>query len=160
MEVDITQLNPSDYAAWWGAVIATLALIWNIVVAIRSGARIHVNTSPNMKIFPPNPGQEDKTYILVNAVNRGSSSTTITHFLGFSTDNILGLVSTRYRQNFIVNGTPDSNTVPYKLAPGDEWRGMADQAVMLDDVCKKFLYLGVQHNQSKHPIYKRVRIGE
>lgn len=53
MVIDFSKFTISDYAAWWGAVIATLALIWNIVIAARSGARVKVRVSPNMKIFHP-----------------------------------------------------------------------------------------------------------
>ncbi len=158
MQIDFSAIDPSDYAAWWGAVIATLALIWNIIVAIRSGARLHVVVSPNMQVYPPSPGQKDKTYIHVSAVNRGDSATTITNFLGYSSDSILGFFSNKHRQHFLVNGTSDSNPIPFKLAPGDEWRGMADQTLMLQGFYKNYFYLGVLDNQSKKPIYKRVRI--
>jgi hypothetical protein len=158
MIFDLSNFTPSDYAAWWGAVIATSALIWNIVISYRAGARLHVTAMLGMKIFPLAPNEEDKTYILVNAVNIGSSATTITHFLGYSADTFLDSLRHKKRKYFIVNGTKDSLPIPYKLSPGDEWKGMADQTLILSGFNAKYFYLGVAHNQQKKSIYKRVRL--
>jgi hypothetical protein len=155
--INLSKLAVSDYAAWWGAIIATLALVWNIIVAVRAGARLHVTATPNMQIFPLAPGEEDRTYIHVNAINRGNSATTITHFCGYRFDNLWDLIRNK-KQHFIVNGTSDGLPVPYKLAPGDEWRGIADQVLMLKDFKGKYFYIGVIHNQGKKPIYKRVKL--
>lgn len=158
MQIDFSKLNPSDYAAWWGAVIATLALVWNIIAALRAGARVHVTASPNMQMFPPNPSEENKQYIHISAVNRGSSATTITHFLGYSADNLWSLLRNK-KQHFIVNGADGSSSVPMKINPGDEWCGIADQDAVMEGFKGKYFYLGVIHNQKKKPIYKRVKIG-
>lgn len=157
MIIDLSGLGPSDYAAWWGAAIATLALVWNIVIAVRAGARLHVTATPNMKVFPPNPGEEDYSYIFVYAVNRGSSATTVTHFCGYHADTLWDLIRGK-RQYFMVNGTPDGLPVPYKVNPGDEWRGVANQDRIFQNFKGKYFYVGVIHNQRKKPIYKRVKI--
>lgn len=126
--MDISNWSVSDIAAWWGAVIATLALVWNIVVAFRSGPRIHVRATPNMQVYPRQPITEDNTYISVSAVNRGTAPTTITHFCGYYSQSIWHLLRGK-KQNFIVNTHPAlGRAVPYVLAPGEEWSGMADQA--------------------------------
>jgi hypothetical protein len=158
MSIDLAKLSPSDYAAWWGAIIATLTLIWSIVAAIRSGARLHVTASPNMKIYPEDPHAKSKSYILVRAVNRGTSSTTITHFRGYCADTIFDLTIKSKRKHFIVNGTTDGKPVPHIVAPGEEWHGVANQTAILDGFKGKYLYIGVIHNQSKRPIYKRVKL--
>lgn len=157
MVIDLSTVTASDYAAWWGATIATLALIWNIVVAIRSGARIHVTATPNMQVFPPNPGEEDSSYIFINAVNRGNSATTITHFCGYQANTFWDLIKNN-KQHFIVNGTPDGLPVPHKVAPGDEWRGVANQGLISEGFKGKYFYIGIIHNQRKKPIYKRVKL--
>ena len=156
MIIDLSNFKPSDYAAWWGAVIATLALVWNIVVSIRSGPRLHVTVSKNMEFIPPPPDREDKKYIIVSAINRGTAPTTITHFLGYAADSWWSRFFTSKRKHFIVTGYPESSPIPQKIDPGDEWRGIADQAAILDDEEYKYVYLGVAHNQSQRTIYKRV----
>jgi len=69
MSIDFSKWSASDFAAWWGAIVATLAVIWNIIVAIRSGARVQVKANPDMQIFPRQPITGDKKYISVTAVD-------------------------------------------------------------------------------------------
>jgi len=155
--IDLSNMNPSDYAAWWGATIATLALVWNIVVALRTGARLHVTVAPNMEFFPATPREEGKKHIIVSAVNRGTSPTTITHFLGYADESWWGRFNKKKRQHFIVMPKEGSSSIPMKIEPGDEWRGIADQEGVLDGV-NKHVYIGVAHNQHKKSVYKRVKI--
>ncbi|MHB1141536.1 MAG: hypothetical protein ACYC1T_07260 [Sulfuricaulis sp.] len=155
--MDISNWSISEFAAWWGAVVATLALIWNIVVALRSGARIHVRASSNMQIIPGGPATRDKTFISVTAVNRGTAPTTITHFCGFYTDSLWNLIRGK-RQQFIVTSSRDlGKDVPYVLAPGEEWFSLAEQHDLQQKAGNGYLYIGVIHNQKKRPVYARVR---
>ncbi len=158
MDIDLAKFTASNYAAWWGAIIATLTLVWNIVVAIRSGARIKVRANPNMKVYPTQPITGDKSYISVTAVNHGTSPTTITHFCGFYAHSFWDLMRGK-KQQFVVPTHPAlGKTVPYVLAPGDQWSSLADQDYMLEKAKGGFLYLGIIHNQRKRPLYKRVKV--
>ena len=157
MVIDFSNFKASDYAAWWGAIIATLALIWNIVIAVRSGARIRVRVNPDMNVIPKQPITGDKTYISVTAVNQGTSPATITHFCGYYTNSLWDRVRGK-KQQFIINTHGSlGQTVPYVLAPGDEWSSLADQENILKKAKDKLLYLGIIHNQKKKPVYKRVK---
>jgi hypothetical protein len=159
MELDLSTLTPSDYAAWWGAIIASLALVWNIVVAVRSGARIKVSVSPNMRIYPSQPPTYDNEYVAVKAVNVGNGPTTITHCLGYYTKNKWGIVLKQHRQPFVINtNRATGNDVPHVLNPGEEWANLADQNFLKERAKGSWLYLGVIHNQKRRPIYKRVRL--
>lgn len=158
MTIDFSKWGASDYAAWWGAVIATFAFVWNIVLAIRSGPRIKLFVNPNMQIWPQDPKTKGKSYVSVRAVNTGTSPTTITHFAGFHASNRLDLVQGK-KQNFVVNSSPLlGQDIPFKLLPGEEWSNMTDQ----DDLKEKFpggyIYVGIIHNQRAKPIMKRVKI--
>jgi len=158
MIIDFSKLTASDYAAWWGATVATLALLWNIVVALRSGARIKVNVSPNMSVYPSHEVSENKTYISVKAVNHGTSPTTITHFSGYYATSLWSLITGK-KQQFIINTSPLlGKPIPFVLAPGEEWHNLADQEDITKDCKDGYLYLGVLHNQSNRPVYKRVKI--
>ena len=157
--MDFSSWSTSDYAAWWGAVIATLALTWNIVVALRSGPRIRVRATSNMQIYPRQPLTGDKSYISLTAVNHGNAPTTITHFCGYYSTSLWKLIKGK-KQNFIVNtGHELGQTVPFKLAPGEEWSSLADQSDM-EEKCGKggYLYMGIIHNQRKRPVYVRVKL--
>jgi len=37
----------TELAAWWGAIIATLMLLWDMYKWVRSGPIINVSVSPN-----------------------------------------------------------------------------------------------------------------
>jgi hypothetical protein len=158
MSIDISKLSVSDYAAWWGAIIATLALLWNIITALRSGARIKVSAVPNMSVLPRQPITEDNLYISVTAVNHGGSSTTITHFCGYSVSGFWSRIRGK-KQLFVINTHPAlGKKIPCVLAPGEEWNSLADQKSLIKNHPKCNLYLGILHNQSKKPVYVRVRI--
>lgn len=155
--MDISTWSISDYAAWWGAIIATLALVWNIIVALRSGPRIKVSANPNMKVYPRGPITEDNTYISVKAVNIGTAPTTITHFCGYHADSLWNLIR-RKRQQFVITTHPAlGNDIPHSLPPGAQWSSMADQSTMAE-YSKGYLYLGVIHNQNEKPVYARVKL--
>ncbi len=157
MSIDFSKWSASDFAAWWGAIVATLAVIWNIIVAIRSGARVQVKANPDMQIFPRQPITGDKKYISVTAINKGNSSTTITHFCGYYTKNIWNRIRGK-KQQFIVNTDGSlGKQIPYVLRPGEEWSNMAIQKDIEEKCAGGLLYLGIIHNQRKRPIYKRVK---
>ena len=158
MIIDTSTWNASDYAAWWGAIIATFAFIWNLINTIRDGARIKITATPNMVYYPPDPVTKGKSYISLTAVNRGNSATTITNFCGYYAKSRWDVMRKK-AQYFVVNTTELSHPIPKLLNPGEEWKGMLDQG----DLEKKkegasFIYVGVVHNQSKKPIYKRVKL--
>ena len=157
MKIDFSTWSASDFAAWWGAIIASLAAVWNIVTAIRSGARVHVKVNPEMQFYPPQPGTKDTTYISVTAVNRGNSPTTITHFCGYYTKSFWDLLRGK-KQEFVIPTIPAfGKTVPYVLNSGEEWTSSTDQKSLQDKSAGGLLYVGIIHNQRKRPILKRVK---
>ena len=158
MDIDFSKFTASDYAAWWGAIIASLALVWNIVVAIRSGARIKVTVSPNMQVHPKQPITEDNKYILVIAVNHGSTPTTITHFSGYYAPGFWSLIRGGKKVEFVVIPNQGYSPIPFVLGPGAEWSNLADQKNIIEKSKGGNLYLGVCHSQNKRPVYKRVKI--
>ena len=82
---------------------------------------------------------------------------TITHFCGFYAHSFWDLMRGK-KQQFVVPTHPAlGKTVPYVLAPGDQWSSLADQDDMLKKAKGGFLYLGIIHNQRKRPLYKRVK---
>lgn len=158
-----TTWTPSEYAAWWGAIIATLALAWNILRALRSGPRIKVHAKPDMQFLPRQPLTGDKLYVCVTAINRGDAATTITHFAGFhekTLSDLLLRVLLRRRQGFVIapGPAPGADPVPYVLKPGEEWSGVAEQADLQKHYQGGYLYIGIIHNQRKRPVYARVHL--
>ena len=159
MIIDLSNFTPSDYAAWWGAFVASLAFLWNVVAAVRSGPRVKITVTPDMQIYPNQPPTNDNTYVAVRAVNVGTGKTTITHCAGYYTTNILGVLLKKYRQQFMINiDHQTGHPVPFMLEPGAEWANLADQKFLMERAGNGRVYLGIIHNQRKRPIYKRVKL--
>lgn len=75
-------MNASDVAAWWGAIIATLVLVWDVFKWRKSRFSIKVSASPNMSSLNPLKEKlEDDKNIFVEVVNRGDKVITLTHLV-------------------------------------------------------------------------------
>lgn len=159
MIIDLSKFTPSDYAAWWGATVASLAFLWNVLAAIRSGPRVKVTVTPEIQVYPIQAPTYEKTFVAVRAVNVGTGKTTITNCAGYYTTNILGVLLKKYRQPFMINTSNQTgHPIPYILEPGTEWANLADQEFLMERIKKSRVYLGIVHNQRQRPIYKRVKI--
>lgn len=155
--VDFGTWSGSDYAAWWGATVATLAFAWNVVRALRAGPRIHVRANAGMQVYPRSEVFGDKEYIMVKAVSRGTGPTTVTHFLGFHSKSRWDAWRRKGR-HFVVGTHPIVGPLPRVLLPGEEWQGMSDQTDMPEHYSRSgYLYMGVAHNQRRRSVYTRVR---
>jgi hypothetical protein len=154
-------MNASDYAAWWGAGVATLALTWNIYRALRSGPRVKVTATPDIQVFPRTAITGDTVYISVTATNRGTAPTTLTNFVGFHEKTLLDLFLRRLlrrRKGFVVFTGPLGQPIPYVLKPGEQWSNVVEQLDLQSHYQGGYLYIGVSHNQRKRPIYAHVHL--
>lgn len=151
-------MDVSQAAAWWGAVVATLVLVWDVYKWRKSRASVRVTASPNMQTLNQLEGRlgDDKN-ICVEVVNQGDRLTTITHLVIKHYKNlwerILNKPST---QGLILNPIGE---IPHELEPGKRWVGLIDQR----DIEEKqgiggFLYCGVAHTSSKKSVYVRVKL--
>lgn len=155
----LSKITITQFAAWWGAIIATLVLIWDIYKWKKRGAKIVIKARPNMVGVP----SDDKTYIVVIVTNRGDLPTTITHLVGLYYPSIFSKFLHR-KINFFFP-YPGPTPPPYTLQPGNEWKGLIDQDNLKQDLLvqgrkKGFLYCGVVHSSSNKPMLKRVNIWE
>jgi len=158
--LDLSSLTITAIVAWWGAVVATLVLVWDVYKWRKRGADIRVEASPNMHAVPALPGTDGKSYVFVAAVNHGSQSTTITHLLGIYFPSLYQKLVRRGGQQFFVATQIFGPALPHVLQPGERWTGGIDQDQLERDYPSKGrLYCGVVHSTSKKPIYKRVRLG-
>lgn len=73
----------TEIAAWWGAVIATFVLLWDIYKWKRSGPIIKISVTPNLKVYPSDPLTNNKTWIHIMVTNSGNQPTTLTNLCGF-----------------------------------------------------------------------------
>jgi len=161
------QMSPSEVAAWYGAVLATVVFMWNVVWNVytwkRTGAIVNVTSTPNWKVFNGIPnGLEDKTFIFVRAANTGDRKTTLTHLVVSHYTSVFKLlIRIRSEESGVVLRPELSRPLPYVLGPGEQWEGGIIQTKKLEEISKKgYLYCGVLHSSRKRPIIKRVIIKE
>jgi hypothetical protein len=148
-------MDASTMAAWWGAISGTLVLVWEIFRWGRSGPRVRVTASPNMKLMTPGVGIDKKTYISVDAVNVGDSPTTLTHFCACTYKNWFDRARGKKSQLFVISPGPES-PIPYKLQVGERWSALTDQSRAVASAQGELFYIGVQHVLASKPIYVRV----
>src|SRR6266436_6542276 len=72
----------TEIAAWWGAILATVVFVWDIIKWRLAGPRLRLTIRSGMKTANV-PEYEGKTLLLAQVVNYGDRPTTITH-LAFS----------------------------------------------------------------------------
>tara|TARA_R110001592_G_C12973682_1_gene733489 strand:- start:167 stop:646 length:480 start_codon:yes stop_codon:yes gene_type:complete len=157
--MNLSEFTASDYAAWWGAIIATLAFIWNIVRALFEGPRLRISVSPNMMLFPQNGPTAGKTYIRLIATNTGDAPVTVTNYCGYYAKSRIEIFQKK-QQHFVVNVTRElSSPIPHVLQPGTQWTGMLDQDGFYEGtIPPKYLYVGLAHSHSRKVKYKRVKL--
>lgn len=61
--------NPSEYAAWWGAIVATAAFLGSVYRAIRSGPRVERERQAADALLSSERAHGDNIYISVRTLN-------------------------------------------------------------------------------------------
>jgi hypothetical protein len=149
--------SASNLAAWWGAAVATVVMIWDIIKWRREQAAIRVTASPNMQ-FIGRQGLSDEKHIVVTVTNTGGQTTTVTHVVVF---HYPGLLRQLIRRPDMQGAIPDPRPgrLPHVLPPGEIWTGVVDQADLLGKSRPggRF-YCGVVHSLERKPVVARVRL--
>lgn len=118
-----------DYVAWWGAVVATLVLLWDVAKWFKSGPRVSQRIQldtfyPDSKVLSVEKlehGESRKlaAYCHIELVNTGTLPTTIMGILATHRPgkNKIGQISFD-NQRFIPHY---GKTLPYVLSSGEVW---------------------------------------
>jgi hypothetical protein len=117
-----------DYVAWWGAIIATSVLLWDVVKWLRSGARlkykilfnVHYDDGEILKKETTEYGENTiyEEYCHIELINTGSLPTTIMNICGthkFKPKKMQLIVN---KQVFTEHY---GKKLPYILNPGEVW---------------------------------------
>jgi hypothetical protein len=151
-------LTTTDIVAWWGAVVATLVLLWDVYKFLRQGPSLRINARPDMQAYGM-PGREEDTFVIVEAVNVGDRPTTLT---------IIGL---RYytshfqrwrrkpQRTMIVPDPALTQPLPHVLEPGKMWAGGITQNAELEQMAGDgILVCEVYDSWHKKPHTGRVKL--
>ena len=154
-------MDSTYFIAWWGAIVATAVLIWDVVKWARSTAIVRLvvraNTwYPDSEVVREEStdhgtSQELKSYLHIELSNVGSMPTTI---MGIEAQKALkrGTVS-QSGPTFVPHY---GNKLPYVLRPGEVWSCRADQDILFRLPGQAPLELLVYLSHKAKPMRKRI----
>jgi hypothetical protein len=154
-----TDTSGITIVAWWGAILSTIILAWDIYKWRTSGPKLRVTIQTGMLSFNI-PEYEGKQLVTVNVTNYGNQPTTITT-LGFKFyPNILFKIRNKHTKAFII---PEPNTMqptPFELKQGNLWNAIVVQTSDLVDMARSgHLICELYHSHQEKPVRRRVVIG-
>lgn len=159
MELNIA-LTGTDCVAWWGAIVATGVLIWDVYKWKSSGARLRLKVQAGMKMLG-DPAREQETWVTVRVTNVGNQPTTITtvglrHYASW-----WDYVRRKPAKSFIIPQPSLSHqTLPHVLDVGQEWLGGAVQTCDIETMAEDGrLVIEVYDAVHNRPVIGRVVVG-
>lgn len=153
--INIT-LSGTDVVAWWGAVVATVVLVWDIYKWRTSGPKIKFVVQPNTLVVG-DPTRKGQKFISVNATNVGDRPTTITNLVLQHYKNYFNMLRRKPSTSMFIVSPSTTQPIPYILQPGDVWQGLSIQNSELEDLAKDgYLVCGLCHSHSDKEIDRRV----
>jgi hypothetical protein len=156
-------MEASVVAAWWGAIVASIVLLWDIFKWLTKGARVLIHAKPNMQTLNQLEGKlNDDKNILVEVINIGDLPTTITHLVFYEYKSFLEKILNKpITQGVIPYQGRGMQELPYLLGPGARWVGMISQADLEEKTQNdSVFYCGVIHTLRKKPVRARVILHE
>lgn len=151
-------MNATDFAAWWGAIAATLAIVWDVIKWSRGGPVIKVNANPNMVLTgSPSVRANKEKYIFVEVTNTGDQKTTITHFASYYYESYWSYLRGKADQSFAVVVPAMGPGLPFGIAPGERWVGGMIQDAEIEGLSRTGrLCVGIYHSSANKPVLRRV----
>lgn len=153
----MSEMSASDWAAWWGAIIATVVLAWDVFKWQKRRCDIRLSAFPNMQSLRGGRIGSDKN-ICVEVTNNGDKITTLTHLVVKHYKNRLAYLRRKPSMQGLVP-SPLGQPLPYELAPGKRWAGLVDQR-RLEEITPdiRYLYCGIYHTASNRAKMIRVKL--
>ncbi len=153
----LSALSASDWAAWWGAVLATVVFCWDIFKWLHAGPRLRVRTSTNMQMVNDAGTTDPEKYISFSAVNVGDAPTTVTHlFLTFYASRKHRILR-RPSAEMIVPSPRHAQPLPKFLPIGETWGGLIRQTPELEKMLDEgLLYCGVRDESTGRSTSSRI----
>ncbi|MDP1637244.1 MAG: hypothetical protein Q8K74_00265 [Candidatus Nitrotoga sp.] len=154
-------IDLTGFLAIWGAVMSTVAIVWDIYKWRTTGPNLQMRLMTGMETYNI-PEYEGMTLIVAVVTNRGDRPTTI-NILGLAYYNAWWKAILRKKASasaFIA--TPSTTQrVPFELKSGIEWSGMIEQSKELETWAREgYLYVTVYHSHDKKPMRQRVVLKE
>jgi len=149
-----------DLVAWWGAIVATVVLLWDIYKWKTAGPKIRFHVTPGM-IVVGDPSREGQCFISAEATNTGDRPTTLTNLVFQHYKSYFAMLKHKPQTSRIFTEPSPSQPLPYILQPGSVWRGLCPQTEDIEKLAKTgYLVCGLCHSHSDKEIDRRVIIKE
>ena len=116
----------TEVAAWWGAILATIVFVWDVVKWRLAGPRLRLTIRTSMKAVNV-PEYQGKIVLIADVANYGDRPTTITHLVFFYYRSMWNRLRKRADQNMVIPTPNTSQPIPFELRPGNSWSGIAIQ---------------------------------
>jgi len=155
-------MSATNIAAWWGAGIATVVLLWDVFKWWRASVgKLRVSANPNLQLVDRQRGEVgEKKYIFVEVTNPGEKRTTITHLVGYNYRSLWQWVRRKHDEAFAVV-EPLDGQIPFVLEPGARWSGGIEQSEDIERWSREGrLFVGVNHSLAQKAKLVRVKIPE
>lgn len=152
--------SATETAAWWGATVATIVLVWDVYKWFRAGPLVRVRANPNMQDLNAALGRaRGDMCIFLDVTNSGDRPTTITHLVVYHYRSLLDRWRRKHSCQAVVGDGNWGPPTPYVLRPGERWTSGVNQADLIRKVGSTgYVYCGVIHSSGKRPILARLKM--
>lgn len=148
----------SFWIAIYGAVVATLVLVWDVAKWTRQGPRIRWSVTPNMRVIGDPTRSENELFVSIVATNIGDRATTISNLGGEWYRTWRARLRRRSYQGFVVNSPSVAHPLPHLLQPGAVWQGLVSQEGIADRPGRGALFMNLYVSHRERPISRRLRL--
>ena len=152
------QNNLTTFLAWWGAIISTAVLAWDVYKWLKTGhPKIVMSSNGNFVQAQSNSAQK---FIVVRVTNNGDKPTTISliTYRYYETKPSKGHKQQPKERGFFNRPISATAQLPYKLDVGVEWSGMFLQTEEIERMAKQgYLYIEVEDTSTKSSALKNTR---
>src|ERR1035438_6599831 len=118
--------DKANIVAWWGAILSSIVFLWDIYKWRTAGPKLRLRVQTGMEMLNA-PEYAGKTLLLMEVVNYGERSTTITSAVLVSYTSFLSRLRKRHDRVFVIPFPNSEQPLPFELKPGSIWRGMGVQ---------------------------------
>lgn len=151
----------TQFLAWWGAIIATAVLLWDVHKWWRTGPQIRMMAQGNMRAMG-DPELEGRPLIIVHATNIGDRATTLeSMWLDWYENWWRYYIRRKTDRHYLIKNPGRERSFPYRLEVGERWDGIADQSGEIADHAKEGYWVcNLSHACSKCPVKARIRFAK
>ena len=126
-------MTSTEIAAWWGALVASAVLLWDIYKWKMQGPKLVLRLLPNSLVVG-DASLEDKTWVSVTVTNVGSQPTMIKSIGMLYFSSYLRRLRKQSEKAAVFPNPNQRDPLPRRLEPGDEWRGLIPQTRLDKDI--------------------------